>query len=150
MRKRYYTIVALLIGAHLLTELHTFIMWVNPKSITMYVDNWFIKPGAVNHLSVLWYFKMIEDSLMVVGIIFAGACQAYSKSYEQFLQWQRYSLRLFSLWGLYFIYHMFDLLMFIYNYKTCYWLYATILLVTTICALLIAFAKEKHFIKHQE
>lgn len=144
MKSRYYTIVALLIAGHLLTELHTLIMWLYPKSITLYVGDWFIKPHfKIEKLSILWYFKMIEDSLLLVSIIFAGACQAYSKNYETYLQWQRYSFRLYLIWLIYFCYHLFDLLMFIYNYKTSYWLYIVVLTITTASTTWVGFTHRK-------
>lgn len=149
MRSRYYAIVALLIGSHLLTELHTFLMWANPKTITMYVDNWFLKPKfKVDHLSVLWYLKMIEDSLLVVAILFSGACQCYTVNYEKYLQWQRYSLRLYSIWVIYFAYHLFDLAMFLYNYKTTYWLYIIMMCFSTAAATWVAFFGKKFFSKN--
>lgn len=148
MKKRYYTIVILLVVSHLLTELHTIIMWANPATSTMYVDNWFLKPGfVIDHLSILWYFKMIEDTLLLAAIIYAGACQAHTTTYESFLQWQRYSFRLYLIWIIYFLYHAFDFMMFMYNYKTTYWLYIAALSLSTAATLIIAFSGKKHFFK---
>ena len=144
MRARYYTIVVLLIVSHLLTELHTFIMWLNPKSVTSYVGDWFLKPRfKIESLSILWYFKMVEDSLLLTSIIFAGACQAFSKNYETYLKWQRYSFRLYLIWVIYFAYHCFDLAMFIYNYKTSYWLYVTVLTIITLAAVGVGFVHRR-------
>lgn len=148
MRRKYYTIVALLVGSHLLTELHTFIMWVNPRATTVYVSNWFLKKGfAVEHLSILWYFKMVEDGLLVASILFSGACQSCVSSYEAYLQWQRYSFRLHAIWLIYFCYHIFDLFMFMYNYKSSYGLYIVVLSFSTAASLLTAFFSKKHFFK---
>jgi len=148
MKKRYYTIIVLLIGAHLLTELHTLIMWASPKSVNYIVSGWFIKPGfSVPDLNILWYFKMIEDGMLLTSILYAGACQAYSINYENYLQWQRYSFRLYLVWLIYFAYHVFDLSMFIYNYKTSYILYMCVLTVSTISAMLIGFSNKKHIFK---
>lgn len=143
MRKRYYAIVVLLIGSHLLTELHTLIYWLDPQSQFNYVDNWFLKPGfRVDKLNVLWYFKMIEDLLLIAAILFAAASQSYSISYSRYLEWQRYSLRLYIIWCIYFAYHCFDLLSFFYNYKTSYWLYVSVLSLVTISSSVIAFYKS--------
>lgn len=148
MRRRYYTIVALLTGSHLLTELHTFMMWLNPKTETLYVDGWFLRRGfTVDHLSILWYFKMIEDGLLTASILFCGACQSYCSNYETYLQWQRYSFRLYIIWIIYFLYHVFDLIMFMYNYKTSYGLYIVVLCFSTSAALFVAFFSKKHFFK---
>lgn len=148
MKKRYYTIVILLVASHLLTELHTVIMWICPQTISMYVGNWFLKPGfSIDHLSILWYFKMMEDSLLLAAVMFAGACQSHCNNYEAYLQWQRYSFRLYVIWLIYFLYHLFDLTMFMYNYKTSYWLYITMLSLSTASSLLVAFSGKKHFFK---
>lgn len=148
MKRKYYAIVALLVGSHLLTELHTFLMWINPQTATMYVDKWFIQPGfTVERLSILWYFKMIEDTLLVASILFSGACQSYANNYETYLQWQRYSFRLYIIWLIYFAYHIFDLIMFMYNYKTTYWLYIVVLSFSTSSALFVAAGSKKYFFK---
>jgi len=142
MRNRYIAIVALLVVGHLLTELHSIIMWVAPKSITYYVGDWFIKPGfKVEHLSVLWYSKMVEDSLLLVVLLFAGACQAYSRNYKTYLEWQRFSMRLYVIWGIYFLYHCFDTISFLYNYKTSYVAYLIALGLSTILTLFVGFYK---------
>lgn len=144
MRNRYYTIVVLLIGSHLLTELHTFIYWLDPHSQFNYADNWFIKSGyKVEKLNILWYLKMIEDILLIGAILFAAATQAYSRNYNNYLEWQRYSLRLYIIWCVYFSYHIFDLISFFYNYKTSYWVYVLVLSVCTISSSIIAFYKHR-------
>lgn len=148
MKKRYYIIVTLLVASHLLTELHTLIMWAAPQTVDAYVDNWFMKPGfVVDHLSVLWYFKIMEDSLLVASIIFSAACQSYCMKYETYLQWQRYSFRLYVIWLIYFSYHLFDIIMFMYNYKTSYWLYILMLSFSTASALFVGFSSKKYFFK---
>jgi len=142
MRNRYIAIVALLVVGHLLTELHSIIMWVAPKSITYYVGDWFLKPDfKVEHLSVLWYSKMVEDSLLLVVLLFAGACQAYSRNYKTYLEWQRFSMRLYVIWGIYFLYHCFDTISFLYNYKTSYVAYMIALGLSTILTLFVGFYK---------
>lgn len=148
MKNRYISIVALLIIGHILTELHTVIMWANPKSVTCYVGDWFLKPRfTVPDLSILWYTKMIEDSLLLVVLLFAGACQAYARNYKTYLEWQRFSIRLYLIWGIYFIYHCFDMISFLYNYKTSYVTYVVMLALCTITALFIGFYKIKLILK---
>lgn len=144
MRVRYYTIVILLIISHLLTELHTFIYWIDPNSQYKYVDNWFLQSGfKIQKLNILWYLKMIEDSLLVAAILFASATQSFSHNYNNYLEWQRYSLRLYIIWCIYFAYHCFDLLSFLYNYKTTYWLYVLVLSLCTVSSSFIAFHRVK-------
>ena len=148
MRTRYIVIVALLIVGHLFTEMHTIVMWLDPESITYWVDDWFIKPEfKVEHLSVLWFSKMLEDSFLLVVLLFAGACQAYSHNYKTYLEWQRYSLRLYVIWMIYFAYHCFDTISFLYNYKTSYVAYAIALGGCTLAASFVGFYKVKIFLK---
>lgn len=142
MKRKYYTIVALLIVGHLLTELHTFIYWANPATQFYYVDNWFIQTGfKVDKLNILWYSKMIEDTLLLSVLLYAAASQAHSRNYTCYLEWQRYSMRLYIIWCIYFGYHGFDLLAFFYNYKTSYWLYIIVLSICTALSLFTAFYK---------
>lgn len=143
MKNRYYTIVALLIVGHLLTELHSFIYWLDPKSQYYFVDDWFLKSGfKVKKLNILWYLKMTEDILLVGSILFAGACQAFSRDYKTYLEWQRYSFRLYVIWCIYFAYHIFDFLMLFYNYKTSYGLYLIALSLSTLSASFVGFYKK--------
>jgi hypothetical protein len=148
MKSRYIAIVLLIVISHILSEAHTFIMWAYPKSITYYVGDWFIKPGfKIDNLSILWYSKMIEDSLIPVALFFAGACQSYSHNYKTYLEWRRYSTRLYVLWLIWFAYHCFDLCSFMYNYKSSYVAYVTVLFICTILSLFVGFYKIKIFLK---
>lgn len=142
MKSRYIAIVLLIVISHILSEAHTFIMWVYPKSIVYYVGDWFIKPRfKVPDLSILWYCKMIEDSLMPVALFFAGACQAHSHNYKTYLEWKRYSTRLYILWLIWFSYHCFDMCSFMYNYKSSYVTYFTVLFICTVLSLFVGFYK---------
>jgi len=144
MKRRFYTIVALLIGGHLITELHTVLFWVNPQLEFYFVDHWFLKPDyKVDNMNVLWYSKMIEDLLLLCSLFFAGASQAFSRNYSSYLEWQRYSFRLYGIWCVYFFYHVFDMWMFFYNYKTSYVLYIIVLLLSTALAMFIAIFRHK-------
>lgn len=144
MRKRYYLIVILLIIGHVLTELHTALYWLHPEFEFFDVSNWFIRPPKdISTLNILWYSKMIEDSFVLMAILLAGACQGYSRTYTTYMEWQRYSFRLYVIWCIYFGYHVFDSFMFFYNYKTSYLLYISILIITTVLVLFVAFFRHK-------
>lgn len=148
MKNRYIAIVLLIVISHIFSEAHAFIMWVYPCSVDYYVGDWFLKPGfKVDHLSILWYSKMIEDSLMPVALFFAGACQAHSHNYKTYLEWKRYSTRLYVLWLLWFVYHCFDTVSFMYNYKSSYVVYVSVLGVCTALSLFVGFYKIKIFLK---
>jgi hypothetical protein len=148
MKSRYVAIVLLLVIGHILTEAHTFIMWAYPDSVTHYVGDWFVKSDfRVDNLSILWYCKMVEDSFLLVVLLFSGACQSYTRNYKTYLEWQRYSMRLYVIWVIYFVYHCFDMCSFLYNYKTNYALYVVALGVSTSLSLLVGFYKIKIFLK---
>lgn len=142
MKSRYISIVILLVLGHVLTESHTFIYWIWPESKEYYVDDWFIKPSfRVDQISILWYSKMVEDSFMLIALVFAGACQAYARNYKTYLEWQRFSIRLYLIWCIYFAYHVFDMWSFLYNYKTANGVYVAVLCLCTITAIFIGFYK---------
>jgi len=144
MKSRYASIVILLVVGHLLTESHTFIYWAWPESKDYYVDDWFLQTSfKAEQLSILWYSKMLEDSLVLMAILFAGACQAHSRNYATYLEWQRYSMRLYVIWYIYFMYHVFDTVSFMYNYKTSYWMYIVVLGLCSISAAFVGFYKVK-------
>ncbi len=148
MKSRYVSIVILLVIGHLLTESHTFIYWLWPESKDYYVDDWFLKPSfRVDRISILWFSKMVEDSLLLVVLLFAGVCQAHSRNYKTYLEWQRFSLRLYVIWGVYFAYHVFDFISLLYNYKTSYITYMIMLGLCTVCALFIGFYKSKKILE---
>jgi len=149
MKNRYTAIVLLLVIGHILTEAHTFIMWAEPRSVSHYVEGWFLKPGfEVCELNILWWSKMIEDSLLLVVLLFAGACQAYTRNYKTYLEWQRYSIRLYVIWVVYFLYHCFDTISFLYNYKTSYVSYVIVLGLCSAIALFVGFYRIKVFLKN--
>lgn len=144
MRKRYYVIVLLLIIGHVLTEMHTALYWLHPEFEFFDVSSWFIcPPKYVTNLNILWYSKMLEDSLVLVALLLAGAAQGYSRMYTTYMEWQRYSFRIYVIWCIYFGYHCFDMAMFFYNYKTSYWLYIIVLSVVTFMALFVAFFRHR-------
>jgi len=144
MKARYNAIIILVVAGHIFTELHTLLYWVNPDTAKCYVNELFIKPGfKVEGLNVLWFMKMLEDALFITGILAAGAIQAYSRNYQQYLEWQRYSFRLYTIWCIYFVYHFFDTFMLFYDYKTSYIAYVIVLSVVSIVALFVGFYRIK-------
>jgi hypothetical protein len=148
MKSRYITIVLLIVISHILSEAHSFIYWIWPLSKGLFVDDWFLKSNfRVDHISILWYSKMIEDSLLPVALFFAGACQAHSHNYKTYLEWKRYSSRLYVLWIIWFAYHCFDTVSFLYNYKSSSVVYISVLGVCTALSLFVGFYRIKIFLK---
>jgi hypothetical protein len=120
------------------------IAWINPKISQCFVNNWFLKAEfEVTGMNILWYFKMVEDILLSGAVLFAGALQASTRNYKTYLEWQRYSFRLYVIWCLYFLYHLFDMTMFFYDFKTSHVAYITALTLVSSLALFAGFYKIK-------
>lgn len=67
-------------------------------------------------LSVKWYLKMGFDDLLIISTYFFFAWVA-----------GKYSRRLLMIISIWFLYHLADLYMFWWDYKTSYWTYYSLL-----------------------
>lgn len=94
----------MLIGAMLLTEVHSLLYKLNPALADKQM-NLFIKKHSFP-ISIEWYVKMTFDSLYIIVLSFVGAKASY-----------RYSFKLYLIFCICFLYGCFDLFMFWYNYK---------------------------------
>jgi hypothetical protein len=101
----------LLIVALLLTEAHSLLYRLNPKLADREL-NLFIKKHSFP-LSLEWYVKQTMDSFYIIILSFVGAKASY-----------QYSFKLYCIFSICFMYGLFDLFMFWYNYKdihTMFW-----------------------------
>ena len=101
-----------LIIAHLLTELHSLVYALNPKTAETEVDL-FLSPSFQFKLSIQWYLKMMFDDVLVVVLCFLLANA-----------WKNYSRALYWIATIYAYYHIIDLYLFYWNYKrtvAVYW-----------------------------
>jgi hypothetical protein len=84
-------------------------------------------------LAIQWYLKMSLDDLMVISTYFFFAWVA-----------NKYSRKLFFIISIWFFYHLLDLYMFWWNYKSTYWAYWSLLLIAVIQTIILLIPiKEK-------
>jgi hypothetical protein len=151
MKVKYYIIVWLIILAHLTTEFHSVVLFVYPKSKGILASDWFIKPGfEINGLTMLWFLRGIQDAAFLAIIMFCAALQAHSRTYKSYLQWQRFSYRLYMVWCIWFLHSVFDMGMFLYNYKNSIIAYAIALPIFITATLFVAFFKLKKYLKDSD
>lgn len=116
MKKVAIIVSVLLIVGHLLTEIPSIISRANKEwwqAMQKKVDLFY---AYDMEMELFWYFKMSADDFLFSVTFFSMAWVS-----------KRYSFRLFLIFGVFFLYHFFDGLMFWYNYKTSHWLYWTFL-----------------------
>jgi hypothetical protein len=125
MRKQIIIIGIGLILFHSLTELHSLITVLNKQVSGLSVDL-FLSPAYKMLLQFCWYLKMNFDSLLVIATYYFFAWVA-----------SKYSRRLFYIASVWFLYHVLDLYMFWWNYKSTYWVYWCLLIAGTIQTVLL-------------
>jgi len=114
------------------TEAHSLFRLISPATAGKSVDL-FISPSFHMQLPFQWYLKMTFDDLFVAIIAFAAAVVLV-----------RYSFKMFSLFGLVFIYKAIDMLLFWWNYKSSYATYYILISVIVAWIILIIFHKDKN------
>lgn len=125
--KRTMTICAwLLIVGHLLTEVHSIMYLVDPKTSEKEVD-WFWSPTFRMNLSLLWYVKMAADNVLLIATFYVMSVIA-----------SFFSRTLFLISCVFFAYHVLDAFMFFWNFKRTEWVYWVLLAAVTACAGLLA------------
>lgn len=138
IKRRFYLLAIMMVVAHLLTELHSVIFHFWPTTQKYYLGHIFINRDVyVPQLSVLWFIKMLTDTLLSALLCFTGAIQSLFLNYSEYLQWMRYSLRLFLIWSVYVIYHFIDLFLLVYDYRSDYKLYWCIGIINALVVILI-------------
>lgn len=122
----------ILIGfSTVLTETHAFILDHYPQSVNINVDI-FISPNYKNEINVLWLIKMIFESLNLIVVFFV------------FMQLAN-SLKLFIIFGLYWVYYIFDFCLLLWNFKESAEIYHILLtVITSISILLMIFYKKRY------
>lgn len=121
-----------LIFFHLLTELHSLLNYKYPSVAQTQVDIFLSKTYKML-LAIQWYLKMSLDDLMVISTYFFFAWVA-----------NKYSRKLFFIISIWFFYHLLDLYMFWWNYKSTYWAYWSLLLIAVIQTIILLIPiKEK-------
>jgi len=121
-----------LIVFHILTEAHSILRYRDQALADSELDLFFSATYKML-LAVKWYLKMGFDDLLIISTYFFFAWVA-----------GKYSRRLLMIVSLWFFYHLADLYMFWWNYKTSYWAYYILLIACVIqTIILIVPVKER-------
>lgn len=110
--------------AHIASEAHSFVLFLFPSTIKIYVENWVhvsMPKGA--HLNLPWFLFLAGNDFLICCLFFIGAIQSWTYNYKSYLEWRPYNQRLYIIWSIYFAYHFFDSIMLYVNYKQSTYLY---------------------------
>lgn len=134
---RLVTVVGiLLIIAHVLTEVHGFAWDLWPEINAINLDLFWSSSFKLK-ISLHWWIKYLCDDFFIVICFFVMAKISY-----------QYSVRIYMICLVYFLYHIADSICFMYNYKQDRTIYS-ILLYCSIASTLILISPEKkmHLVK---
>jgi len=94
----------MLILGVLLNKSHSILYAIDPSTKDYYVGSWFMIPQP--QVNVLWYLKGITDDLLmcIVFYILSQISKLISR-------------RLFYIFSIFFVYYIFNVVMFVINYK---------------------------------
>lgn len=125
----------LLVFGHVLTEAAEIMQSVNPglasTKINPWIDRDFVFYNDPEGIKLMWFVKYFTDDILWIITFFCFTMLAY-----------RLSLRLFLAGCIFTLYHVIDLFMLWYNYKTFTWLY-WYLATACVCAIICLFIPEK-------
>lgn len=126
--------VFLLILAHLLNELSPLAQRVDSSLKDVYVDpfinyHW---PHDERGINILWWIKYCTDDFSWIIVMFV-LCRVAAK----------YSFRMFTIAGLWFLYHIIDAFMLWYNYRTGHYVYWILVPVIAGCIVALFIPERK-------
>jgi hypothetical protein len=123
----------LLICVHVFTEAWQLVWVFIPHADAVSVNYFLDKSAMPKGIPLLWWVKMLTDEVLLCYVFFDYAHTALKTSRKKFM-----------VVLVFFIYHLFDSAMFLYNYKQSHWLYIALLALDCV-ALVILFlpVKEK-------
>lgn len=111
MNKAFIAAIGLII-AHAATELWQLVWAIWPKSVNATVNYFLDQKAMPNGISLLWWIKMFTDEVLICYVFYDYAMTALRTSRKKFAV-------VFS----FFVYHVFDGVMFLYNFKQAQWIY---------------------------
>lgn len=119
----------MLLTGTVLTESHTFILLIKPSvqdiEMSLFLNYHY-------EISVLWYFKMLFDNLLMLITFFI-----LTRIKNGF------SVRFLYIAMINFAYHVFDFGGFIWNFKNDHYLYLLVIGIVTVSELSIIFSRDK-------
>lgn len=131
MKKFTIIIGVLLILFHALTELHSILFAANPTLANKEVDP-FLKKDFSQPILFLWYIKFLADDILWCISYFCMALIAH-----------KYSQKVFLIVCVYFVYHIIDQFLFMYNYKRTYAVYWVMLAASIISIMILLWPMKK-------
>jgi len=138
MRRFTIILCVLLIAGHLLTEAWAGVYWLYDgelKYIEPFWSPYYDFPEPIGQkqpgIDIYWYIKDLTVDFLWCLTFFVLAAVA-----------RKYSFRLFLIGCIWFAYHAFDMGMYLWNFKTSYWLYL-IIYVSIILCIVSLFIPEK-------
>lgn len=138
MKKLKIFLCVLLIAGHWFTELGA-LLWRYYKPEVIYIKPFlsrsYVFPSygdaPPGHISLFWYCTYLSTDVLWCITFFVMAKIA-----------KQYSFQLFMVASLFFLYHVFDTFMFLYNFKSYTWLYILVH-ITAALALVAMFIPDK-------
>lgn len=107
--------ILIIIGSHILCEVPSLIYEISPKFAEKEV-NPFLAPGFKGPIQLCWYLKFLFNEI-------AEVCAFYCLAKVS----AQYSNNLFLAIFIFFVYHVIDLLMYIWDFKTAHYLFFDLL-----------------------
>lgn len=115
----------ILIGAHAMSETHGVLYDIWPEIDIKKVDL-FWSSSYKYAISIHWYIKMLFDDLFVVVCFYVMAKIA-----------AQYSFKLFAICSVYMVYHIVDVICFLYNYKQTTEIYYALVICSSVSTIVL-------------
>lgn len=133
MKRKIIWVSIVLILSHLLLELseimeriwpHLATVYIKPIISSSFTPDWYVNNG----FNYLWWVKYNCDDLVWCISFLTMARIAYE-----------FSFRLFCIVGMFFIYHVLDIIMLWWDYKTSHWMYWLLNVIIIISVVIILY-----------
>lgn len=115
-----------LIVGHFMTELHAFLFKLFPQINTIKKDLFWSRDYHNTDVSIQWFLKMLLDDSLYVVILYLMARIALE-----------FSVKLYLICIVYMLYHVADMINFMYNYKQDWNNYLALLYFSTFATLIL-------------
>lgn len=135
MNRKEKILALMLVISTALTELHSFVMAAYPETLNMQMDlflRYTLFGVEVQKMTPIWFFKMLTENLLYLVIFFV-----ISQLRAGFSQ------KMFYIFCINVLYHSFDFVSFVWNYKSNYYSYWAMMALITVSQLMIIFTKPK-------
>lgn len=125
MKRKIFILAILLIAGHCSTEFYHIVRWIDPGYLDKNIDL-FLSPSFKMELNVVYYAKFMADDVLFCISFYVIAQIAYE-----------YSIKIFWIGWIYFLYHVVDSFLFWWNYKTGYAVYCVMLAAVVLSTIIL-------------